>query len=130
MVTRRQLYERLWLVAVIAWAVARILAVQVWLTEYGVNVWVFAVVEIVSSVPYGIGTARCVVSLVDRRVVPAVTWGVIAAVSYLAPDVYMLSAGEDLPPLSVAIIISVVAVLGATSLVAAIRKYRALRAAR
>ena len=116
------------MVAVVAWACARIVAVNVWLTPYGVNVWVFATVEIMSSVPYGLGTAWCVSSLIDRRLSHAVWWGVLAACAYVAPDVYMLSAGENLPVFSVVVIVALMATLGTTTVVSLFRRVRSSRA--
>lgn len=124
---RRRILQYFWLAAVVIWACVRIFAVDTWLSKYGVNTVVFAVVEISSSIPYGIGSARCVTNLVDGHRRPAVLWGIIGAAGFVAPDVYMLSAGKSMPTLSYVIIVAVLVVLGSFSVVGSIRKYRQSR---
>lgn len=105
------------------WCGIRIGAVSVWLSQYGVNTSIFAVVEIVSSVIYGVASARTVFSLVDKHRRNALLWGIASAVSYLAPDVYVFSAGQSLPLMSYVVIITLIVVLGIVSLVDARRRY-------
>mgnify|MGYP006282878911 FL=1 len=94
---RRLLLSRLWLVAVLAWSCVRIAAVQFWLSDYGINTAMFAVIELVSASVYGAGSARLVIAIIDRQHKVAMKWGMISAAMYLAPDVYVLSAGHSLP---------------------------------
>jgi hypothetical protein len=75
----------------------RIAAVQFWLSDYGINTAVFAVIELASASAYGAGSARLVIAVIDRQHKLALKWGMIAAAMYLAPDVYVLSAGNALP---------------------------------
>ncbi len=120
---RRKLFSYLWLMAVMLWCAIRIGAVSVWLSKYGVNTSVFAVVEIVSSIIYGVASARTVLALVDKRRRDALLWGSISAVSYLAPDVYVVSAGQSLPMMSYVVIITLIIVLGSVGIVDARRRY-------
>ena len=122
-VQRKKLFSYIWLIAVMLWCVIRIGAVSIWLSQYGVNTLIFAVVEIVSSIIYGIGSARTVLALVDKRRQVALVWGVASAVSYLAPDVYVFSAGQTLPLMSYVVIITLIVVLGSVGLVGARRRY-------
>ena len=94
---RRRLLSRLWLVAVLMWSCVRIAAVQFWLSDYGINTAVFAVIELASASVYGAGSARLVIAIIDRQHKLALKWGMIAAAMYLAPDVYVLSTGNALP---------------------------------
>ena len=94
---RRRLLSRLWLVAVMAWSCVRIAAVQFWLSDFGINTAVFAVIELVSASVYGAGSARLVIAIIDRQHKAVMKWGMISAAMYLAPDVYVLSAGHALP---------------------------------
>ncbi len=105
------------------WCAIRIGAVSVWLSKYGVNTSVFAVVEIVSSVIYGVASAKTVLALVDKRRRIALLWGSASAISYLAPDVYVLSAGESLPLASYVVIIALIVVLGSIGIANARRRY-------
>ena len=94
---RRRLLSRLWLIAVLMWSCVRIAAVQFWLSDYGINTAVFAVIELASASVYGAGSARLVIAVIDRQHKAAMKWGMISAATYLAPDVFVLSAGHALP---------------------------------
>jgi len=122
-VQRRKLFSYLWLLVVMLWCAIRIAAVSVWLSKYGVNTLVFAVVEIVSSIIYGVTSAKTVLALVDKGRRIALMWGGASAVSYLAPDVYVFSTGQSLPLLSYVVIITLIVVLGSVGIVDARRRY-------
>ena len=124
---RRRILQYAWLFAVAAWACFRIFAVNTWLSQYGVNTTIFAMVEVGSSIPYGIGSARCVTSLIDHRRLPAIWWGVMGVVGFIAPDLYMLTAGKSMPALTYVIIIGLFTILGTISVVGLIRQYRQSR---
>ena len=79
------------------WSCVRIAAVQFWLSDYGINTAVFAVIELASASVYGAGSARLVIAVIDRQHKAAMKWGMISAATYLAPDVFVLSAGHALP---------------------------------
>ena len=120
---RRKLFSYAWLVAVMLWCVIRIGVVSVWLSQYGVNTSVFAVIEIVSSVIYGVASARTVLALVGKRRRNALLWGLASVVAYLVPDVYVFSAGQSLPLLSYVVIITLIVVLGSVGILDVRRRY-------
>lgn len=93
---RRRL-ERWWFVLVMVWSVCRVVAVWRWLDKYGVNPFVYALVDVGSSAPYALGSARTIGALIDRRYARAAVWSVLAAVCFAAPDVYIVAAGHDMP---------------------------------
>ena len=120
---RRKLFSYAWLVAVMLWCAIRIGVVSVWLSQYGVNTSVFAVIEIVSSVIYGVASARTVLALVDKRRRNALLWGLASVVAYLVPDVYVFSAGRSLPLLSYVVIITLIVVIGSVGILDVRRRY-------
>ena len=120
---RRKLFSYAWLVAVMLWCAIRIGVVSVWLSQYGVNTSVFAVIEIVSSVIYGVASARTVLALVGKRRRNALLWGLASVVAYLVPDVYVFSAGRSLPLLSYVVIITLVVVIGSVGILDVRRRY-------
>ena len=85
------------MIAVLMWSCVRIAAVRFWLSKYDLNTALFAVIELVSASVYGASSARLVIAMIDREHKSAMKWGMIAAAMYLAPDVYVLSAGNALP---------------------------------
>jgi hypothetical protein len=120
---RKKLFSYAWLVAVMLWCAIRIGVVSVWLSQYGVNTSVFAVIEIVSSVIYGVASARTVLALVGKRRRNALLWGLASVVAYLVPDVYVFSAGQSLPLLSYVVIITLIVVLGSVGILDVRRRY-------
>lgn len=130
MTRRWKLAEYAWFLGVAAWAAFRITMVGTWLSDYGVNTWIFAAVEISSSIPYGYGSARFVRALVEKQNRSALSWGVITAAGYVAPDVYMLTAGRSMPPTTYVIIIFIVLCLALVSVGMLIRQYKELLSSR
>ena len=88
------------------WAAVRILAVEIWLVGYGVNIWSFAAIELSSSVIYGLSSARLVRALAIRHRKDSAKWGALALFGYVLPDAYMLSAGRAMPLATYVVVIS------------------------
>ena len=118
---------RLWLVGAIGYGMLRIFLVRRYLSDYGVNAWGFAAVEIVSSAVYGWASARLVLDTVDSD------WGRIrihaplALVGYFAPDAYVFTTVGALPS---DLLITVVAIVAVSALITAVTVFRSLRSAR
>lgn len=93
---RRRL-ERWWFVLVMAWSACRVVAVWRWLDTYGVNPFFYGLVDLGSSIPYALGSARTIGALIDRRYGRAAAWMLLATVCFAAPDVYIVAAGHDMP---------------------------------
>ena len=124
---QRKHVERLWVAITLAWGLFRALVVWAALSRYGVNPWIYLTIELVSSGPYGLATARIVTSLLDHRRDTAFRWAIAAAVLFLAPDLYIVAAGRSMPLYVYVVVGVIVAALG----VAGILRIRvAVRAAR
>jgi len=104
-IARQTILVRMWVALVMLWAALRILAVDVWLVGYGVNIWWFAVIELTSSVIYGLSSARLVRALTIRHRKDSAKWGALTLIGYVLPDTYMLSAGRAMPIATYAIVI-------------------------
>lgn len=94
---RRRRLERVWLGMVVSWSLVRIVAVWQLLEQYGVHPGVYAVVDLGSSVPYAIASARTLGALVDRRYRHGLIWGVLAATCFVLPDLYIVTSGRGMP---------------------------------
>ena len=125
---RRTLFGAIWVALVLLWSLVRISVVAVWLSNYGVNTTVFAIIEITSSILYSVSSAKAVVRFIDRQRRCAMAWSLFALIGFLAPDVYVLTSGRSLPTISYVVIISL-AIGIATSGVVALRR-RILRSLR
>ncbi len=130
---KRRLLERLWVGVVIAYGAGRAFVVWKALGKYGVNPWIYLVLDVTSSWPYGVATARLVTSVIDRNFVRARAWGILAAITFLLPDLYILLAARHVPIEVYVIIISIVSLLAlftAASLYFKIRNGRKARKAK
>lgn len=127
MADRRAVLERGWILASVLYGGLRTALVWAFLREYGVNTWVFAAVEVASSLAYGISSARVVGAVVDARYGLLRTWAPLALVAYFAPDAYVFSSAGRMPDnvLTVVIGVFVVAlVVTAIGMIAQLRRGR------
>lgn len=74
-------------------------------------------VELISSAIYGVASAQTVLAIIDKSRNNAKSWGAVCVVAYLAPDVYIFSAGKSLPLMSYVVIVGLIVVLGVAAVV-------------
>jgi hypothetical protein len=127
---RRRNLERLWILVGVSYGIFRVIIANATVKKYGVNIWAFAVIEIGSSFPYSLGTARLVGALVDRKRQQALKWGVVSLVCYAAPEAFILITGHNMPREVYIVIGVILAVLGAIAVIGIVRKVRKSRRAR
>lgn len=121
--SRRQVLELSWVIGVVLFVIVRFAIAYSTLARYGrVTVIVFGVLDIVTAVPYALGTARVVTGLVDRRIASASRWGIVACASFVAPYVWLAWAGREDFPLVAYLVIGVLAVLLGLNAVAGIAR--------
>jgi hypothetical protein len=128
--SRRRKLELSWVIGVVAFVIVRFVLAYSALSEYDrTAVWIFGFLDIATAVPYAIGTARLVTSLVDKNVQAAARWGIIACISFLAPYAWIAWAGRDGEfPTAVYITIAVLVVcLGTNALVGIVKRVRSAR---
>ncbi len=116
-ITQQMIFARLWVALVMLWAGLRILAVEIWLVGYGVSIWWFAVIEVLSSVLYGVSSARLVKELSARRRNNSAKWGTFTLVGYVLPDTYLLSVGRAMPLATYLIVVSLAVAFAVIALV-------------
>jgi hypothetical protein len=124
--SRRRKLELSWIIGVVAFVIVRFAIAYSALNEYGLTVWIFGILDIVTAVPYAIGTARLVTNLVDKNVQVAARWGIVACISFLAPYAWVAWAGRDGEfPTAVYITIAVLVVcLGTNAIVGVLKRVR------
>jgi hypothetical protein len=125
--TRQNSLERAWFIAVLVWSILRIVFADVFFAQYGVNIWIFAACEFVSSPIFARATAKMVIALSTHQIRNSMFWGVITLTSFAAPDVYLLSAGKNLPWMGYLVVIGIMTVAGTMSLIKMRRKARDMR---
>ena len=129
-VARRRVYERLWIVLGVVWAVGRVFVAKATVERYGVNITVFAVIEILVAWPHALGASRVVTKLVDRDPHGAFWWGALLAVTHIAPELYIAVAGSHMPFGIYVSLALIVVGLGALAVVGIIQKVGIARAER
>lgn len=127
MAISRRLLERSWIAASIAYGGVRTALVWGFLSRYGVNPWGYALTELFTSAGYGLGTARLVGHVVDRRRSGWLRWAALSIVCFLGPDAYILASAGQMPPGVLSIVVGIVLT---TSLIGGVELARRLRAAR
>jgi hypothetical protein len=127
MVTRT-LKERIWIALGLVYAVIRIVGANAFLTQYGLRIWPFAIIEFLSSIVLAISTSRVVTSFVDEQHHAIGRWCLLVLVSFAAPDVYAYKATRHLPPTLVAMLAATLTVSAVSSVFAIRKKVKKVRA--
>ena len=84
-----------WVLTIVLFTLVRLMVAKETLERYGLNIWAFGAIDLLTAVPYAIGVARVATSLVDRDTGAAGRWGITAAISFIAPYLYVAWAGKD-----------------------------------
>ena len=129
-VARRRVYERIWIVLGVVWAIGRVVVAKATVEKYGVNITVFAVMEILVAWPHALGAARVVTNLVDRNPHGALPWGALLAVTHIAPELYIAVVGSRMPLGVYVSLVLIVFGLGALAVIGIVQKVRVGRAER
>lgn len=96
--SRKEIFwERLWASLLVVYSIGAAYLVWKTLGKYGVNAVVFLVIDMVTSWPYGLATARIVVNVVKRNWHEVRKWTWVAAITFIAPDVYVLASAHHAP---------------------------------
>jgi hypothetical protein len=94
--------QRTWLALVLAWVVIRTLVIRDVFGAYGVNPWIYFLIDLFSAVPYAILSGRAVVNFLDKNWASFRRNGFFTLFFFYMPDMYVLSTAEE-PPTSLLI---------------------------
>jgi hypothetical protein len=127
---RRIVLERSWVVGVVLFTIGRFFVAYGALERYGVNIWMFGFIDIVTAVPYGVSTARVVGALVDRKYQVFTRWAFVAGATFIAPYLYLVWAGRDVgfPPVVFVVLGLLVVLFGANAVYGVTKRVRERRA--
>jgi hypothetical protein len=123
----RAFIEKGWILVSIGYGGVRAALVWTFLKKYGVNPYVFSLIEFSSAAIYGLSSARVVGAIVDANWDLLRTWVPIAVLSYAAPDVYVFASAGHLPGSMLEMLLGIVgvtAVITTVGLVVQVRKGR------
>ena len=119
-----------WVVIIVAFTIGRVIVAKEALGDYGLNIWVFGFIDLITAVPYAIGTAKVVTSMIDREPSRSMGWGLVAVASFLAPYLYVMWSGRDaeFPPAVWTVLGVLILVFGGNAVWSTVRKVRSGRA--
>jgi uncharacterized membrane protein YhaH (DUF805 family) len=126
--TKRQTFwERLWASTIVLYTFGATFVVWKALHKYGVNPYIFFVVDLITSWFYGLASARLVVALLKKRWSETQKWGWLSALNFMLPQVYILISARHVPRDVYIIIFSVIGVMIAFAFVGVVSQVRAAR---
>jgi hypothetical protein len=89
--------SQIWLVLVLLWAIARALFINKLFGSHGVNGYIYLAVDLASSVPYAIYSARLVITFISREFTNVYRNAILTALFFYIPDVYILVTAQKVP---------------------------------
>ncbi|NBY60905.1 MAG: hypothetical protein EBQ54_00930 [Actinobacteria bacterium] len=124
MSSRSKLLTRIWIAGSVAYGGVRIALVWRYLQRFGVNLWIFSFIELLSSLIYGISSAHVVKTGLRRAWLAMRKWFLIAVASYFAPDIYVFASARDLPLNYLIFLLSILSITAALTIIRTIRAAR------
>lgn len=92
-----KLATRIWMVLVLLWAIGRALFVKELFGSHGVNGLVYLAVDLISSIPYAIFSARLVITFINHEFKSIYRNALATAFFFYIPDLYILIAARRVP---------------------------------
>lgn len=123
----RQFLTVSWVIGIVGFTLLRFFVARETLEGYGLNIWMFGFIDLVTAVPYAVGVAKVVTAMVDRNPAGASRWAAVAGASFLAPYLYIAWAGQDasFPTTVYVVLLVLIIVFGANAIWNVRRKVRA-----
>lgn len=116
---------RAWIVTIFGYSILRALVVWPTLGTYGVNPWVFLVIDVGTAWPYAYGQVRLVKAARSRDWGPVQLWTIVAVLAFIAPYAYVVGAGSgEMPLIAWVIIGALVVVFGVASVIRVVKQIR------
>lgn len=112
-----KIVERSWASSIILYSFAATVVVWKGLSKYGVNPILFFIIDVCTSWPYGIATARIVLNVIERRWSEVRKWSWVAIITFVTPQVYVLVAAQHPPREVYVIIFSAIAAMTAFAVI-------------
>ena len=126
--TKRQTFwERIWASTIILYTFVATFVVWKALHKYGVNPYIFFVIDLVTSWFYGLASARLVVAIIHKRWSETQKWWWLSALNFMLPQIYILLAARRVPHDVYVIIYSVIGVMVAFAVVGIVSQIRVAR---
>ena len=126
--TKRQTFwERLWASTIVLYTFGATFVVWKALHKYGVNPYLFFIIDLITSWFYGLASARLVVAIIHKRWSETQKWGWLSALNFMLPQIYILVSARHVPRDVYIIIYSVIGVMVAFAIVGIVSQLRVAR---
>ena len=86
-----------WLSLVLVWACFRALAINKFFGDHNVNSWGYLAVDLASSVPYALYSAKAVINFLDKSWMVFRKNVIMTALFFYIPDLYVLLFARTVP---------------------------------
>lgn len=124
---RRKVLSRTWGVVVVSWSLVRALVVWAALSEYGINPWIYLLIDLASAFVDAFTTPRMVLAFIDSQYRTAAKWLLASAGAFVVPDLYLFIGTRHLPKRVILVIVTIIAVTATVAVVSVVRKVSAGR---
>jgi len=121
---RARFWEHMWASTILLYTFGATFIVWKTLKQYGVNPFVFFVIDAITSWTYGITTARLVMRIIAKDWQNTRKWALGAAISFITPQLYILIAAHHAPKNVYLIVIGVISALALFTLVSLLFEIR------
>ena len=89
--------SRIWMALVILWAIGRAIFVKELFGSHGVNGLIYLAVDLISSIPYAIYSARLVFNFIKHDYKSTYKNILLTALFFYIPDLYILISARRVP---------------------------------
>lgn len=89
--------SRIWMALVILWAIGRAIFVKELFGSHGVNGLIYLAVDLISSIPYAIYSARLVINFIKHDYKSTYKNILLTALFFYIPDLYILISARRVP---------------------------------
>ncbi len=121
---RARFWEHMWASTILLYTFGATFIVWKTLKQYGVNPFIFFVIDAITSWTYGITTARLVMRIIAKDWQNTRKWALGAAISFITPQLYILIAAHHAPRSVYLFVIGVISALAIFTLVSLLFEIR------
>lgn len=127
-IRRRRRLSNTWALLVVAWSLVRTAIVWAAVGDYGLNPWLYLVLDLISASVDAVSTPRMVIRFVDDQYRKALQWAAVSLAAFVLPDVYIFLGTRTLPTKLIVLILSIIFATLVVAVVMVIRKIQKARA--
>lgn len=127
---RRKHLSRGWAIIVVGWSVVRTIIVWAAVGDYGLNPWIYLLIDLCSATVDARSTPKMVLYFIDDHYRKALKWAAISLGAFLVPDAYIFLGTRTLPNNLIAVILGIIGVTLLAAVIGVVVKVHKGRAER